>query len=79
MSNHGPIVWIAGTNWDGVAGTDKRMVESLARFRPVLWVDPPTRATLKTVARLRGRPDRPAARTGQPDWNGYPIRFCGSE
>ena len=57
MSNQGPIVWIAGTNWDGVAGTDKRMVESLARSRPVLWVDPPTRATLKTAARLWGRPD----------------------
>ena len=63
---------IASTNWDGVAGTDKRMVESLARSRPVLWVDPPTHATLKTVARLRGRPGIPAARTGQPDWNGYP-------
>ena len=57
MSSPGPIVWIAGTNWDGVAGTDKRIVESLARSRPVLWVDPPTRATLKTAARLWSRPD----------------------
>ena len=57
MSNPGPIVWIAGTSWDGVAGTDKRIVESLARFRPVLWVDPPTRATLKTAARWWSRPD----------------------
>ncbi|MET3950553.1 glycosyltransferase [Arthrobacter sp. UYEF36] len=56
MSNHGPIVWIAGTNWDGVAGTDKRIVESLARVRPVLWVDPPVRATLKTAGQLWARP-----------------------
>lgn len=55
MSNTGPIVWIAGTNWDGVAGTDKRLVESLARFRPVLWVDPPVRATLKTASHWRSR------------------------
>ena len=57
MSEHGPIVWIAGTNWDGVAGTDKRIVESLARFRPVLWVDPPARATRKTARHLWARLD----------------------
>lgn len=55
MSNHGPVVWIAGTNWDSVAGTDKRIVESLARVRPVLWVDPPNRVTLKTAGRAWAR------------------------
>lgn len=61
MSNHGPIVWIAGTNWDGVAGTDKRLVESLARFRRILWVDPPTRPSLKIPGPLRLRRGRPGA------------------
>ena len=41
MSADGPIVWMAGTNWDSVAGTDKRLVRELAATRPVMWVDPP--------------------------------------
>ena len=56
MSDHGPIVWIAGTSWDGVAGTDRCIVEALARLCPVLWVDPPTRPSLKKARlALRGR------------------------
>lgn len=51
MNGQGPIVWIAGTSWDGVAGTDKRLVQALARIRPVLWVDPPVRVSLKTAGR----------------------------
>lgn len=60
MNGQGPIVWIAGTSWDGVAGTDKRLVESLARFRPVLWVDPPARVPLKAADRLWARRGSPA-------------------
>lgn len=40
MTN-GPIVWISGTGWDSVAGTDRRLVESLSRFHPIMWIDPP--------------------------------------
>jgi teichuronic acid biosynthesis glycosyltransferase TuaH len=30
----------AGTPWDGVPGTDRRMAEELLRFADVLWIDP---------------------------------------
>lgn len=46
MTAIGPIVWIAGTSWDGVAGTDKYLVSEIARSRQVLWVDPPESLTL---------------------------------
>lgn len=39
--SEGTIVWIAGTGWDAVPGTDKRMVEALAPDQHILWVDPP--------------------------------------
>lgn len=35
------IVWIAGIGWDGVPGTDRRMVEAISITHHVLWVDPP--------------------------------------
>lgn len=38
------IVWIAGTNWDSVAGTDKRLVGAMPRAHQILWVDPPVPA-----------------------------------
>lgn len=39
-----PVVWIAGTRWDNVAATDRRLVEEVSRARTVLWVDPPVAA-----------------------------------
>ena len=52
----GPIVWMAGTNWDAVAGTDKCLVRALAKTRPVMWVDPPVpvRRPLRSGIRTAG-------------------------
>ncbi|MCU1569013.1 MAG: glycosyl transferase, group 1 [Pseudarthrobacter sp.] len=54
-----PIVWIAGTSWDGVAGTDKCLVSEFAKSHPVLWVDPPDALmllpALRTVLAARDR------------------------
>lgn len=55
MSTDGPIVWMAGTNWDSVAGTDKRLVQALAATRPVMWVDPPVPVRLPRRGSLRSR------------------------
>jgi teichuronic acid biosynthesis glycosyltransferase TuaH len=38
------LVYLAGTEWDGVEGTDRRLVLELAKALPVLWVDPPQSA-----------------------------------
>lgn len=43
------IVWIAGTGWDAVPGTDKRLVEALPPSQQVLWIDPPVRFTLDAL------------------------------
>lgn len=60
----GLIVFLAGTPWDGFRGSDQHIAERLARYRSVLYVDPPTsvmtpwreRAILEVVRqpRLRG-------------------------
>ncbi len=55
MSAGGPIVWMAGTNWDSVAGTDKRLVQALAATRPVMWVDPPVPVRVPRWGSLRSR------------------------
>lgn len=34
-------VFYAGVSWDGIQGTDHRLVEHLSRVAPVLWIDPP--------------------------------------
>jgi teichuronic acid biosynthesis glycosyltransferase TuaH len=34
------VVVGAGTPWDGVPGTDRRMTEQLLRYARVLWIDP---------------------------------------
>jgi teichuronic acid biosynthesis glycosyltransferase TuaH len=47
------LVWIAPTPWDGIPGTDLRMVTEMTRHAPVLWVDPPL--SVITPARLKGR------------------------
>lgn len=54
MSAGGPVVWMAGTNWDSVAGTDKCLVSALATKRPVMWVDPPVRISLSLRGAIRG-------------------------
>ncbi|MDR7160369.1 glycosyltransferase [Arthrobacter sp. BE255] len=43
--NSATIVWIAGTGWDAVPGTDKRLVEALPLSQQVLWIDPPVPVT----------------------------------
>lgn len=55
MSADGPIIWMAGTNWDAVAGTDKRLVQELAATRPVMWVDPPVPVRVPRRGSLRSR------------------------
>lgn len=37
------IIWIAGTGWDAVPGTDKRLVQELSLNHRIIWVDPPVR------------------------------------
>lgn len=37
----GAVVYIPGSSWTGVAGTDRRLVTALGTLVPVLWVDPP--------------------------------------
>lgn len=44
------IVFIAGTRWESVAGTDRRLMTALGAFCPVLWVDPP----FSVLTRRRG-------------------------
>ncbi|MGW9402489.1 glycosyltransferase [Arthrobacter sp. NPDC055585] len=41
MSSKGTLVWIAGTRWDDLEGTEKRLAKALAEYREVLWADPP--------------------------------------
>lgn len=36
------LVYMAGVNWDGIPGTDRRLVDQLAKELKVHWVDPPT-------------------------------------
>ena len=43
------IVYLAGVSWDAVRGTDRNLVERIARSRHVVWVDPP----VSPVHRLR--------------------------
>jgi teichuronic acid biosynthesis glycosyltransferase TuaH len=35
------VVYLAGSGWDEVAGTDRRLATALAAVRPVIWIDPP--------------------------------------
>ncbi len=52
-----PIVYLAGVAWDAVRGTDRHLVERLARTRHVVWVDPPVSVThivrAREIERLR--------------------------
>lgn len=34
-------MFMAGTPWDGVTGTDRRLATALSESVPILWVDPP--------------------------------------
>jgi len=44
------LVYVAGADWDGVPGTDRRLTAALARHIRVLWVDPPV-AVQRTLRR----------------------------
>lgn len=55
------IVYLPGVRWDGVPGTDRRLVESLGRHVPVLWVDPPESALRLPVQQARTWWEHPAA------------------
>jgi teichuronic acid biosynthesis glycosyltransferase TuaH len=46
----GSVVYIAGSRWEGVAGTDRRLVTALGTRVPALWVDPP----FSVLTRTRG-------------------------
>ena len=51
--NKGTLVWMAGTRWDNLAGTEKRLAGALADYREVLWVDPPAPVFGGTAGGLR--------------------------
>lgn len=36
-----PVLHFSGQSWDAVVGTNRQMLSALARYRSVLWVDPP--------------------------------------
>ena len=48
------IVWFAGVDWDGVIGTDRRIVSEIAALRPVIWIDPAQRGSWRAWLRGRG-------------------------
>ncbi len=35
------LVYFAGSSWEGIVGTDRRMAEAISAHMSVLWVDPP--------------------------------------
>lgn len=35
------VVYLPGSRWDDVSGTDQQLARALAALRPVLWIDPP--------------------------------------
>lgn len=49
------VVWLAGTQWSSVPGTDKKLVTSLAAANTIVWVDPP-KPGVATLLRGRGKP-----------------------
>jgi teichuronic acid biosynthesis glycosyltransferase TuaH len=51
MSGDRVLVVCAGTDWDGVAGSDRMLATGLAEYTDVLWVDPPT-----SLIRAQGLP-----------------------
>lgn len=51
-----PLIYIAGVEWDDVAGTDRMLATALSRITPVLWVDPPVSATRYARMVRRGVP-----------------------
>ncbi|MEV6492068.1 glycosyltransferase [Actinoplanes sp. NPDC051633] len=59
------LVYLAGTPYDGPAGTDRHIADELSRLTPVLFVDPPTSA----LTRLRNPEiarDQPTLTTVRP-------------
>lgn len=61
MTEQSTLVWIAGTSWDSVPGTDKRLVGELTSQYKILWVDPPIRATMDGIFKgLNTQPEEAA-------------------
>lgn len=52
------IVYLPGTGWDGVAGTDRNLALALSGHDDVTWIDPPV-SLLRLPAELRRRGFRP--------------------
>lgn len=55
------LVWIAGTGWDAVPGTDKRLVEELSGNHRIVWIDPPVRYQITHLLNRRFAPATLAA------------------
>jgi teichuronic acid biosynthesis glycosyltransferase TuaH len=75
------IVFFAGTEYDGVAGTDRHMADELSRLRPVLYVDPP-RSVLTPLLhpRLADSMRGPALRREGPQlWRLIPRVLPGAQ
>ena len=49
------VLWFAGAPWDGIPGTDRRLVTALSAHLPVLWVDPPVSPTTPATRRAGAR------------------------
>ena len=47
------LVWLAGTDFDALPGTDHRLVHAMRSLRQVLWVDPPRH--FRSLTALPGR------------------------
>jgi teichuronic acid biosynthesis glycosyltransferase TuaH len=41
MTDDSLLVYLAGTSWSGIPGTDRQLAVRLGERTPVLWVDPP--------------------------------------
>lgn len=64
-ASSGVVVYLAGVAWDAVRGTDRHLVERIARRRHVVWVDPPV--SVAHVVRARRAADlRSRARVTSP-------------
>lgn len=48
----GPLIYVAGAEWDAMVGTDRQLVAALARSHPVIWIDAP-RSILRSSDRFR--------------------------
>jgi teichuronic acid biosynthesis glycosyltransferase TuaH len=54
------ILYLAGANWDAIAGTDRRLAGALASRADVIWVDPPISVLRRASGASVPRTSRPA-------------------